>query len=782
MIPRFSRNRIFPTVLNVTGLTLAFSVFMILSVQVAYDTGYDLNYPDAGRIVRMEYSDPTSPGIYSVHLSRPVIEYVKSNIPEAEAVSCYNYYKGSQISMVEEGSDGSGITLRIAASDFDLLNVFPFSIVEGDTSAFHAPMTAIISEKGARKLFGESSPVGKAVREDYPGSNPYRIVAVYRDFPDNSSVDNEIIVNLGNTNMEDWSEWSFTCYMKLVSRDVSSETLDQIKSLMYGESMSEGADVRFVPLHDAYFEKDVRSDNMAKGNLTSTIALMSISVLVLVIAIINFINLAMASTQFTIKGINTRRVLGSTRSREIARQLAGALVLVLVSFALSVAVMSVVATSSFASYVSGSLKVADNIPVLLTGLGVAVLTAIVSGILPARYSTSFNPALVLKGSFSLSASGRRLRTVLVGFQYMVSFVLILCALFITVQIRYMKGHDMGFDRDNVLEFYVSDRIGESRETLKQMLMDDPDIEDVTFAGNSLVSMSTMGWGRAYQGERVQMDCIPVDRNFISFFGMSISQGRDFNETDDLNPAGTFIVNEAFMEKYPFLRVGLKFTGHQSDDMPAEIVGVVRNFNYLPLQYGISPLVLYDFGSDPWWPLTVGYARVNPAKAKEAADFIRSKCQELDPTFDVSNMGLGFMDEGIGRLYESEDHLNRLITTAALISLLISIVGILGLVYFETQFRRKEIALRRVHGAQVNEILLMINRYYLIITAFCFAVAVPVSVCIMRMWVSGFTYQSRIPVWIFLGALLSVSIVTTVTVTLECRRTALLNPAESLRNE
>ena len=141
-----------------------------------------------------------------------------------------------------------------------------------------------------------------------------------------------------------------------------------------------------------------------------------------------------------------------------------------------------------------------------------------------------------------------------------------------------------------------------------------------------------------------------------------------------------------------------------------------------------------------------------------------------------------MDEGIGRLYEKEDNLNRLITTAALISLLISVIGILGLVYFETQFRRKEIAVRRVHGASVGEILAMLNRYYLIITLVCFVVAVPVAIVIIRSWVAAFPYQSPVPVWIFLAALLIIGLITIVTVTLQSRRAALRNPIDSISNE
>ena len=779
---RFNRHKIFSTVLNIIGLTLAFSVFLILMVQVVYDTRYDLGYPDADKIVRLEYSDPTTPGVYGVQCCRPFIEFVKDFIPQAEAVSCYHYYKNNSSRFKESGSEMPGIQIKYASTDFDLLRIFPFEFTQGDTSGYRAPWTAVISESTAARLFGDQSPIGKDIQNDIPDAYSYRIVAVYKDFPDNSSMDNGLLLNMGDDCLNNYSEWSFPCYMKLRTSEGLQSVLDSLCVELYGPEYKDQVDARLTHLHDAYYARDVDGDNMAKGNRTTTMTLLTVSILVLLIAIINFVNFAMASVPFSIKSINTRRVIGSTRGQQIRAQLWRALGLVLLAFILSIGVMSLVATSSFAHYISGSLMVSDNLHIILIGLGVAVITALIAGIFPARYSTSFSPAMVLKGSFSLSAKGRSLRSVLVGFQYVISFILILCSLFITVQIKYMKGYDMGFDREQTVEFFVSSRIGNSRETLRQILLENPNITDVTFAGGQVVSQGKMGWGRDYQGQRVQMDCLPVDPNFISFFGMEIAEGRDFTESDNLNPNGTFIVNQAFMAKYPFLRIGLKFSGHQGDDMPAEIVGIVKDFNFQPLQYSVAPIVLYNFGSEPWWPLTVGYAKVLPGNVQETFKFIREKCAELDPTFDTSSMGLYFMDEGIGRLYEKEDNLNRLITTAALISLLISVIGILGLVYFETQFRRKEIAVRRVHGASVGEILAMLNRYYLIITLVCFVVAVPVAIVIIRSWVSTFPYQSPVPVWIFLAALLIIGLITVVTVTLQSRRAALRNPIDSISNE
>lgn len=780
---RFNRHKIFSTVLNTVGLTLAFSVFLILTVQVVYDTTYDLGYPDTDKIVRLEYSDPTSPGIYGVQVCRPLIEYLKTFFPQAEAVACYRYYKnGAWDNFKEAGTDMPGITLTYAQTDFDLLRVFPFEFIEGDTSGYRAPGTAVISRSAAAKLFGKQSPVGKDIQVDSPQAVPFRIVAVYKDFPSNSSIDNDMLINIGDESINNGSEWSFPCYLKMRTFDGVQPLLDSLRSEIFGIEYKDNVNIRLSHLHDAYYARDVQGDNMAKGNRSTTLTLLTVSILVLIIAIINFVNFAMASVPFSIRSINTRRVIGSTRGQQIRSQLWRALALVLLAFVLSIGVMSLVATSSFASYISGSLKVGDNIRIILTGLAVAVITAFIAGIFPARYSTSFNPAMVLKGSFSLSAGGRKLRSVLVGFQYVISFILILCSLFITVQVKYMKGFDMGFERDQIVEFTVNSKIGNSRETLSQMLLENPDITGVTFAGNKLVSQGKMGWGREYQGQRVQMNCLPVDHNFISFFDMKIAEGRDFTESDNLNPNGTFIVNQAFMAKYPFLRIGLKFSGHQGDDMPAEIVGIVKDFNFQPLQYSIEPIALYNFGSEPWWPLTVGYARILPGHVQETLNYIREKCGELDPSFDTSAMGIRFLDEAIGNLYQKEGKLNRLITVAAIISLIISVIGILGLVYFETQFRRKEIAVRRVHGASVAEILAMLNRYYLLITLICFVVAVPVAVVIIRGWVSTFPYQSPVPVWIFLVALLIIGLITVATVTLQSRRAALRNPVDSITNE
>ena len=437
------------------------------------------------------------------------------------------------------------------------------------------------------------------------------------------------------------------------------------------------------------------------------------------------------------------------------------------AFGLSVLALHLISGTSFTYYISGSMKVADNITVILLGAAAAVCTSLVAGIFPAMYSTSY--VLPTGPDTERVVLPVRQRPDAQEFSG-------------GIPVRGIVRSDSHGPIHPGTDF-VHEEQGHGIQTgysFEQKLMQNPHIKDVTFAGNWLVSNGKMGWGREFDGHRVQLDVLPVATDFIDFFGMTVKEGRNFSPSDDLNPDGTFIMNEQTMLKFPFLKLGARLQGHA--DNPAEIVGIVKDFNFKPLQYGVDPIALYVFGSKPWWPLSVVYARIDGADIAGTFQYIRDAVEEFNPAINGDDIYLRFLDESIGSLYQKEEKLNSLISITAVLSLIISLVGILGMVSFETQFRRKEIALRKVHGATIPEILKMLNRHYILMTGICFAVSVPIAVLIMRSWVKGFAYQAPVPVWIFLVALAAVLAVTVLTVTLQSWRAAGANPVDSLHDE
>jgi putative ABC transport system permease protein len=368
----------------------------------------------------------------------------------------------------------------------------------------------------------------------------------------------------------------------------------------------------------------------------------------------------------------------------------------------------------------------------------------------------------------------------VALQFVLSFIFILTALFVNVQTKFMSKKDMGFSQEQILQVWCGYAAGGQHEALKSNLLQNPSIVDVTFADNAIVSDGKMGWGRTVDGKQIFMEVLPVTDDFLKFFGLQMTDGRDFQPSDNQNEMGCMIVNETFTQMYPQFHVGSTTGGHVGD---VQIVGIVKDFNFKSLKHSMGPLALYIWGKTQWRNFSMMYVKTAPgADFKEVSDYIKKAICTFDPSREPDQVNVRHLDEWIENMYKDEQSLGKLITIASVVALLIAIIGIIGLVFFETQFLKKEIAIRRVNGATVESILGMINQKYLLLAGISFVVAAPVAYYIMTTWRSGFAYQAPIPVWIFLVALALVGAITLLVVTLQSWRAANANPVESLKNE
>jgi len=651
----------------------------------------------------------------------------------------------------------------------------------------------LISKRLSNSLFGEKNPCGKALSSK-TGQWNNTIVGVYKDFPKNSSFKGCDIIEINkNIDHNNTSEWSYLLYLKLKPKTDPALTEENMtRNLLLSEGddidsteLSAYINARFFRLSnivETHFSQDVKYDTTPKANKHTTYSLITIAILILLIAIINFINFSLASVPSRIKSINTRKILGSSLAQLRGRIILNAIVLSFLSFILSILLILWLNGSFLTEFLSVDLTITDHYSILIfTGL-ISILTGLIAGIYPAYYSTSFKPALVLnRGSFSMSAKGKRLRYGLIGFQYSISITLIIVALIISRQTAYMQDYDIGYPKDNILLTTISKTLAAKQDLVRNKLCESPDIKEVCFSSGMIISNSKMGWGRNYKGKQINFDCLPVSTNFIDFFDLQVLKGRNFRTSDDTALGGTFVFNETAVNRFD-IKVGDRLTGHLGEK-DALIVGTVKDFNFAPLYYGINPIALYIMGPRPWrYPRTT-YLKIDPqANMKSTQAYIRTTLKTLDPTLTDNEITISSMDEHIGHLYQKERSLSSLILLFSLLSILISIIGIMGLIYFEINFRKKEISLRKIFGSSIGAILKMLNKTYLRIALICWVISVPISILIAKAWFKNFQYHTNMAWWIFALALAIILLVTSLIITLESLKAAYSNPVKSIKNE
>lgn len=793
------------SLLNVIGLTLAFTAFYVIMTQVWWELGYNRSLYEADRIYLVENEDWYEPGKWSSWLNRPVPERVIASTAGVEVGGCMwgGFGSGTCWTSNEPSFGYNKFSASCGSVSLPFLDVFAFRSVEGDVHDLGKPKSVIVSREVAERMrVGVGSLIWVDTDEPQP-DGAMEVVAVFEDFPDNSLLGEcEVVKNLGETNLYTTSEWSFNYFVKFrpgadpdefarqwtnVNQEMQREAAE--KRAAAGDAADDDDEsgiygVRLSPVSELYFESDSQAP-CRQGSVVTTYTLLGIAVLVIVLAFINFVNFFFALVPVRIRTVNTFKVFGAPASSLRFNFVFEAFGLVLIALLAAWYVSFALQGTEFASYISASLALSQNLEVVGLVAVVAFVMALAASLYPAWYITSFAPALVVKGSFGGTRSGRRLRTLLLGVQFFISIGLIIATSFIRLQHDYMMHYDMGFDKENLLAVRLSERGTASYDALRQKLLSDPQVKDVTGATSRLVSVGRMGWGREFKGRQVAFQSYVVQPDFLRVMGIPITDGRDFLESDFDKELGTMIFNEAARREFE-MQVGDRINGFVSPD--EQIVGFCADFNFKPLQYGVSPFCFYllpkKIQQENYWHLPhVVYVRMTPgADIAAVTAHIRRCIAEVDLRTEPGDIVVRVFDEELGLEYDNERKLTAIVGLFALLAVVIALMGVFGLVLFETQHRRREIAVRRVMGASRGEILAMFNRRYVMLVAVCFVLAVPVSIWAVRHWLAGFAYAVPLYWWVFALALAGVLAVTALTVTVRSWRAVNENPAESVKSE
>ena len=764
------------SVLNITGMTLAFLAFYVIMSQVYYDITYNRSIKDSDRtyILVTRFADVD----WMALSSRMYAEDALASWPDVE---CSGTIRGSGlgaehvwVKRTEYNYDR--YDYRTATMSLPMLDVLSFRTVEGDVRRLSEPETVIISESLAERMGVHAGdevylPDMDAVADDPDaGRKPARrmtVAGVYADFAPNTMMGNvHIAMDAGDDHLTgDKRYWgNYTYYVKL-RKGASPEAMAEV----WKNSVSNAGDdaAALVSIRDIYYWKTLKFGTVEQGSKSGTAVLFGIAMLIVVIAFINFVNFFFAMIPVRLRAVNICKVFGASTAALRWNFLFESVGMVLCSLLLTLYLMVVVQDSFIAEYVTCSLAMSDNLPALGLVLVITVVIALASSLYPAWYITSFNASLAVKGGFAGSVAGRRMRLVLTGVQFVISIALIIVSAAFWTQYRYMMRFDMGFDRDNLLTFESTGAIAGRGDAFLSYLESDPDIAAVTTASVDVIGfMNTKSWWEDDLFMEVR-NCA-VRYNFFDVMGIPLIDGEGFSPSDEDRNRGV-VINRYLAETLD-LNAGDRFTLGQVVGITDDVMmhDVSQNKQFMAWECGTNNMRIF-------------YVRVHGGSdIKRVCDFIRAAVLQFDPAADEPS--IEFVDQHVARLYDQVKRQTVLVSLFALLSVVISLMGVFGIVLFETQHRRREIALRRVMGSSIEGVVWLFGRHYFAILAVCFAIAVPVAWYVVSEWLNTFAYRISTPWWIFLAAFLLVTALTMAIVVARCRRTAGENPARVLGGE
>ena len=782
--------------LNILGMSIAFATIYVILVQVNYEWKFNRGIKDSDRIFALTQPSWFEEGKFTQDMCRPYSEAILKQSPTVES---YGIVKGPWMSSTYAGTEKNLNKIEINFSQMtkEALDMFGFKPISGSFDGMDKEAKVAISRKIAEKF---NLKVGDFITQEKKASFKVPIVAIFEDMPENSFLGNVEMIRCDGLEMydiDDWAQWSYQYYVKLKSAN-NKATFEknaflqgkkllahQIRARLAGKKMTEknvkkameDQLMHLLPLKDMYFDQTLQGQQF-KGNKTTTLTLFAISILTLIITLINYVNFFMAQVPVKLRSVNTRKILGSSRFSLVMSFIWDSAVLVAISLVIAIVIITLFKNSTYANLVDCPVDFGRHIPICIITVVAALLMTAISGLYPALYATSFPTAMALKGTMGVPTHGKIFRYVLIGLQFTISMIFIICTIFIKKQYDFMMNYDMGFNKSMLYTAQVPVTV-DNQDVYTEKLLKRPEIKDITWADGPLVADGRMGWGRDFKGQQINFNCYPVAYNFLRFMGIKIIEGRDFTKADEKCEKGIFIFNESAKKKFN-ITLEDKVYGHIEE---TDIAGFCKDFKYRSLQYETEPFAFYVFGKSPWRMQRYLYIRSNPNMTyNDMLKAVKSVVGEIEPGANLEEVKLNFFDDEIGQQYQKEQKLIQLVSIFTAIAITISIMGIIGILIFETSFRKKEIAIRKVHGATISEILQMFNKKYIIIQLICFVIATPVSYHIMDYYYSTYAYRSQLYWWVFAISLLAVVLVSSIVVTLCCLKATTENPADSIKNE
>lgn len=782
----------FYSVINIAGLSIGISACILVGLYIKQDLSYDSYNKNAGQIFRIGFSSTqTGTTQYSAQTPALLGPALKNISPEIKKITRIYF---STNDLIEAGNNRF-YESELAYADPAFFEMFTFKSISGNQNQFlKEPNTIVLTETSAKKYFGENNPLGQLLKIN--NEFIFKVVGVIEDVPANSHFKFDFLASYSSLDKQPEAnyinQWGarFGSYTYILVQPGFNQSAFVKKNKdffkTYANIQNNDWQITVIPMPDIHLYSHLPDEIEENSSVARILIIGSIALFILLLACINFVNLATARASKRTTEIGIRKVLGAFRLQLIKQFLSESILLAFISLLLSFAALFIL--KPFLSTLAGmeiEYNIAENWVSLFFIVSGVLLVGILAGLYPALFLSSYQPVKAIKGSSSFGSGktgAAHLRKGLVVLQFTISVILISSTLIANLQLGFMQNYNMGFNKNHIITIPAHQRIGNKYETIKNELRRIPGVIDAVAGVGAPVNDNCFeteckpGGVTSREGFEIQVHS--VDYDYMKMFGVKLVAGRFFSKDYSTDFPGAMVINEKMAENLGFKNsqdaLGKNYFISLNGYKP-QIIGVIKDFNSKSLHNEIMPQV---FMINPRW-FSEFDVKVNSENIASTISDLKKVMISFYPDYPFE---FHFLDETIDKLYNSEAKYSEIITAFSAIALFIACLGLLGLTSYITERRKKEIGIRKVHGASIGNIISKISGEFAVLILLSNIVAWPVAYYFLNKWLQDFAYRIEINLWVFMVSGGIVLMVAIAAISYQAIKAATANPIESLRYE
>jgi putative ABC transport system permease protein len=794
------RQKIYSAI-NIFGLTTGVTASLLILLYVADELSYDRFHPDAGRIYRVDFHGKLQDEAFvTATTGLPAAEAIQRDASGVESVVRLDKWMTCPVRYEEN----TFTEMHFMLADSNFFSFFNFTLLQGNPKeALTGPNKIVISERAAARYFGytgtgDQSPIGKMLVIGSPGNITAEVTGIAETPRHNSHIQYDFLMSLETSGYIDnpvWLNSEVYTYFKLfpgteittVQHTLDSfvekycaRELQEYLNVSLDQFTKQGGHLGFVavPMLDIHLRSQLTDELEPNGNIRYVYLFGIIAAFIVLLACINFMNLSTARSANRAKEIGVRKTIGAAKAKLVVQFILESFVYVCIAFAISVILVNVLL--GMFNTLSGKELTAGMLlhPAFIGGFVVFMLvTGLLAGSYPAFYLTSFKPIEVLKGRIRAGAKSSGIRNTLVIFQFFISIALIISSIMVYNQLKFLQERSVGFNKENVVGLMHTMNLGRDAEAFKQEILKYPEFVAASFSARLPPNVDWFTTFKTSDSDANHLLCVyQADYDHLATLGLKMVNGRYFSR-DFLSDTAAVILNEAAVRQMNLKDwQGKRILNSGAGDHPGfEIIGVVRDFNFESMRSNIRPLVMF-FGPTPNWDIAV---RLSPGNPEEKIKRLEALWKKYAPTapFEYS-----FIDQNINAKFRAEQQLSSVIVVFTTLAVFIACLGLFGLATFTAEQRAKEISVRKIMGASVQQVVVLLSKEFAKLIMIAFIIALPVTWYSMNQWLQGFAYRIDFNLLVAALAGAIALVVSLITVSYHSIKAALRNPVNALRND